>query len=82
MRNINISMDCYCTLLIFHSDITGVCFKGPNGSLSLVNVYNEITNNDTTDCLNLFLSVNPLLVRPTALDHMIWLGEFNRHHPM
>jgi hypothetical protein len=80
--NTNISMDCYCTLPIFHSDITGVHFKGPNGSLSLINVYNEITNNETTDSLDLFLNTNPLLVRPTLLDHMVWLGNFNRHHPM
>ena len=80
--NTNISTDCYCTLPILHSDITGVRFKGPNGNFSVINVYNEITNNDTIDFLDLFLTANPLLVRPMASDHMIWLGDFNRHHPM
>ena len=49
--------------------------------MSLINVYNEITNNDTTNYLDLFLNANPLLVRPSASDHMLWLGNFNRHHP-
>ena len=80
--NTNISSDCYSVLPIQHSDITGVRFKGLNGNLTLINVYNEITNNDTTNCLDLFLTANPLLARPTASDHMIWLGDFNRHHLM
>ena len=74
--NTNISTDCYSTLPIFHSDITGIRFKGPHGSLSLINVYNEITNNNTTNYLDLFLNANPLLVRPSAPDHMLWLGDF------
>jgi hypothetical protein len=80
--NTNISSESYSVLPIQHSHITGVRFKGLNGNLTLINVYNEITNNDTTNCLDLFLTANPLLVRPTASDHMIWLGDFNRHHPM
>jgi len=34
------------------------------------------------DCLDNFSNTNPTMVRPTATDHMIWLGDFNRHHPM
>ena len=80
--NTNIDTDCYSTIPIPHSDITGVRFKGPNGSLSLINIYNEITNNDTLSCLDLFLNANRRLVRPEVTDHMIWLGDFNRHHPI
>ena len=36
--NTNISPDCYSALPIYHSDITGVRFKGPNGNLTLINV--------------------------------------------
>jgi hypothetical protein len=53
-----------------------------SGSLTIINVYNEITNNDTTNWLDLFLTTNPRLVRPSDSDLMIWLGDFNRHHPM
>src|ERR1700736_2191977 len=80
--NTNINTDSYTMLLIPHSDIVGVHFTGANGSLTVINVYNEITNNSTTDCLDSFLTANPRMVRLSASDHMLWLGDFNRHHPM
>ena len=45
--NTNISTDCYSILPIMHSDITAICFRGDNSFLSVFNIYNEITNNDT-----------------------------------
>src|SRR6202011_3471472 len=80
--NTNINTDSYMVLPIPHSDITGVRFTSANGSLTVINVYNEITNNDTTDCLDSFLTANLRMARPTDLDHMLWLGDFNRHHLM
>jgi exonuclease III len=80
--NANINTDSYSVIPIFHSDITAVRFKGNNGNLSVINIYNEITNNDTTSCLDHFLNANPRLVRPSITDNMIWLGDFNRHHPI
>jgi hypothetical protein len=65
-----------------HSDVTAVRFKGDNGYLSIFNIYNEITNNDTLACLDLFLDLNAPLVRPSNSDCVLWLGDFNRHHPM
>ena len=52
--NTNLSTDCYIPLLIPHSDITALRFKGDNGFLSVFNIYNEITNNDTLRALDLF----------------------------
>ena len=65
-----------------HSDITAVHFKGANGFLSIFNIYNEITNNDTLTCLDLFLDLNAPLVQPTNSDGVLWIGDFNRHHLM
>ena len=80
--NTNLSTDCYSPLPIQHSDITAVRFKGENGYLSLFNIYNEITNNDTLSCLDLFSDLNASLLRPSLSDCVLWLGDFNRHHPM
>jgi ribonuclease HI len=80
--NTNISTDCYISLPILHSDITAVRFRGENGFLSLFNIYNEITNNDTLNCLDLFSDLNAPLIRPAISDCVLWLGDFNRHHPM
>ena len=79
--NTNISSDCYVVLPIMHSDITAVQFKGEHRNLTLFNIYNEITNNNTISFLDEFLSLEagvPLAPK----DHMFWLGDFNRHHPM
>ena len=80
--NTNLSTDCYIPLLIPHSDVTANQFKGENGFLSLFNVYNEITNNNTLRALDTFCEHNDRLIHPTDNDGMLWLGDFNRHHPM
>ena len=48
----------------------------------MFNVYNEITNNDTLEALDLFYEHNKRLIRPTNSDSVLWLGDFNWHHPM
>ena len=80
--NTNLSTDCYSVLPIMHSDVTAVHFKGTNGFLSVFNIYNEITNNEMITCLDSFLTRNAHLIRPSPLDCVLWLGDFNRHHPM
>ena len=80
--NTNISTDCYTILLIKHSDVTAMHFKGDNGFLSVFNVYNEITNNDTPKALDNYYSLNECLICPKATNCVIWLGDFNRHHPI
>ena len=80
--NTNLSTDCYTILPLIHSDITAVRFRGNNGFLSLFNIYNEITNNDTLTYLDAYLDRNAHLVRPSRQDSVVWLGDFNRHHPI
>ena len=80
--NTNLSTDFYSILPAMHSDITAIHFKGNNRHLSLFNVYNEITNNDTLTCLDLFLTRNAHLVCPSVWDCIIWAGDFNCHHPI
>ena len=48
----------------------------------MFNVYNEITNNDTLTYLDSFLTHNAQLISPSHLDCVLWLGDFNRHHPI
>ena len=63
-----------------HSDVMAVRFKGDNRFLSLFNICNEITNNDTTRCLDSFLDHNSHIVWPNNTDSVVWLDDFNRHH--
>ena len=80
--NTNLSTDCYSILPIKHSDITAVRFKGDNGFLSIFNIYNKITNNNTLQCLDQYTDLNSQFIRPSISDSVIWLGDFNRHHPI
>ncbi|KAI6016352.1 hypothetical protein BKA83DRAFT_4497977 [Pisolithus microcarpus] len=37
---------------------------------------------DTKEELNVFLSLEVESVQPSPDDHVIWLGDFNFHHPL
>ncbi|KNZ77678.1 hypothetical protein J132_04497 [Termitomyces sp. J132] len=80
--NANISTDTYTQLTIHSTDITAVRFAGEFGHLSLFNVYNDCTHNKVLFSLSSFLSSSLHLARPSPGDHMVWLGDFNRHHPL
>ena len=80
--NTNISTDSYTALDIPNNDITAIQLKGEFGHCTLFNVYNDCTNNCSTDALKLYLDTNPNKVLPHPLDHMFWCGNFNRHHPL
>ena len=80
--NTNISTDLYTQLNIQHSDITTIHLKGNFGFCSIFNIYNNCNNNSTTNSLHAFLNVNPASALSSPTDHMLWLGDFNRHHPL
>jgi len=42
------------------------------GTCTIANIYNDCTHNRTLEELERFL----------AWDHMVWLGDFNHHHPL
>jgi len=78
MINTNISTDAYTQLDVPSSDITAACFIGPYSNLTLFNIYNNCNHNDSLLDIAGYLSSNP----PTPSDNMLWLGDFNRHHPL
>lgn len=80
--NTNISTDAYTALDIPHSDITAIRLAGEFGHCSIFNIYNDCTNNNTTDALDTYLQNNARTALPSPSDHMFWLGDFNRHHPI
>ena len=63
-------------------DVVITQFTGTQGTCTLFNIYNDGTHDKTIDELEGFLAANIREVRPTENDHMIWLGDFNRHHPL
>ena len=63
-------------------DVVIVQFHGAQGTCTLINIYNNGTHNRTLEEMGRFLALNAAKVRPSQSDHMFWLGDFNRHHPM
>jgi endonuclease/exonuclease/phosphatase family metal-dependent hydrolase len=56
--------------------------SGPYGNCTIINVYNDCITDNTTNSLNLYAEQNARTLFPNLQDHIIWLGDFNRHHPI
>ena len=64
------------------SDVTVIQLNGNWGKLTLFNIYNDGNNNETISLLTKFHHENrTLLGQEEGNAHIIWLGDFNRHHP-
>jgi hypothetical protein len=69
--------------LLFPSpDVVVVQLTGDYGKCTLINIYNDCKHNNTLETLGKYLETEIRQIRPSAHDHMIWLGDFNRHHPL
>ncbi|KAG5731524.1 hypothetical protein E4T56_gene5479 [Termitomyces sp. T112] len=80
--NTNNPTDAFTQLTIHSTDITAIRFAGEFGFLSLFNVYNDCKHNEVLTTLSSFLSSSAHIAHPSASDCMLWLGDFNHHHPL
>jgi exonuclease III len=64
------------------SDITAVQLTGTWGKISIFNIYNDCDHNNTITSLSKFQNENKNLLENVSQGsaHVIWLGDFNRHH--
>jgi hypothetical protein len=65
-----------------NNDITAIQLKGPYGKLTIFNVYNDCTHSRNERELGLYIQRNANLITRTDNHHMVWAGDFNRHHPL
>ena len=63
-------------------DVVITQFTGTQETCTIFNIYNNSTNNRTIEQLEHFLATSIREVCPSESDHMFWLGDFNRHHPL
>ena len=75
-------MGAYITLTILHSDIMAIQLKTQSGHCSIFNIYNDCRNNSSTDTLHTYLGMDLASALPSTNDHMLWMGDFNGHHPL
>jgi ribonuclease HI/exonuclease III len=63
------------------NDITAIQIKGEFGKLNIFNIYNDCTHSRNTGALENFLLRHFRDETNREGSHMIWAGDFNRHHP-
>lgn len=80
--NTNIPTDAYTILKIHSTDIAAVRFRGDHRGIFVYGIYNACKHNNTLAALSHFLSSPPCTSQPSPADHMLWLGDFNWHHPL
>src|SRR5579863_1068743 len=78
-----INTDNWEQLNVPSGDITAAIVRGLNGSLIIYNMYNDGNNNDSLSALIAAQSSNgsTLADQLGSGPKLIWLGDFNRHHP-
>jgi Endonuclease-reverse transcriptase len=62
-------------------DITAIQMYGEGNTLTIFNIYNSCLDDNTMDALNKYLNEHILDIYGNN-KQVIWLGDFNRHHPM
>jgi Endonuclease-reverse transcriptase len=78
-----VSTDTWNQINFPSSDITVIQLNGNWGKLTLFNIYNKGNNNKTILLLTKFHQENRTLLgqEEEGNAHIIWLSDFNRHHP-
>ena len=64
------------------NDVTTIQMAGEYGRLTIINIYNDCTHARTLRAVREFLRVNRAEIMSRPDDHLIWAGDFNRHHPL
>src|SRR5260221_4916436 len=79
----DLSSDSWKQLDFPSADVTAIQLKGPWGKLTIVNVYNDGGDDDTVHLLTEFhhRNWNEIEQSVNGAAHVLWLGDFNRHHP-
>ena len=61
-------------------DITAIQLQGEYGKISIFNIYNDCTHARNETIFNNYLMDNRLSLANSNDTHMVWAGDFNRHH--
>ena len=62
------------------NNIMVIQMAGEYGQLTIINIYNDCTHSRALQAVCQFLCTNHAKVMSRPDDHLIWAGDFNRHH--
>lgn len=79
----NIRTDSWKQIDISTGDVTAVKITGDWGTLTLCNVYNDCTHDQTLEVLSKLHRQHETETSNQVQEftHLLWVGDFNRHHP-
>jgi len=61
-------------------DVIAVHFAFPNNPFTLFSIYNDGEHDITVDTLSKFREEHKAAIYPSPNAHVVWVGDFNRHH--
>lgn len=64
------------------NDVIMVQFSGDFGTFTLFNIYNDCNHQRTLTTLGSFCQQKSNVILPTVDTYLVWLGDFNHHHPL
>jgi len=64
------------------SDVMAVQIKTPAGDILCINMYNDTQNSEGAQKFIHYMRKKARERSPRHPTHVIWMGDFNRHHPM
>ena len=75
----NVSSDNWTQLDFPYGDVAVIQIKGSWGKITIFNIYNDCSNNNTIKLLTRFYNRNRTQLEhaDTGTAHTIWLGDFN-----
>jgi exonuclease III len=65
-----------------NNDIMAIQIKTPEGQLTIFNIYNNCTHSRTLTRLRQYIQAEQHQVITNENNHIVWAGDFNRHHPL
>jgi ribonuclease HI/endonuclease/exonuclease/phosphatase family metal-dependent hydrolase len=80
--NTRISTNVWRQIDVPSSDITAIQISGDFGNISIFNIYNDCKHSRNIRLLEQSLFLLNNRHRRDANTHLLWAGDFNRHHPM
>ena len=81
--NANIDTNKWAQLSIQDTgDLVAIQFYGSYGKTTVFGLYNDCHHSITVTLLDDYSKANMASLRASVSDHVLWCGDFNRHHPL
>jgi hypothetical protein len=82
INKLTISSNAWTQIDIDSPDVVGVQIVGEQGTLRVINIYNDCENDDAMEIVDEYMSGKGRIRCTKAPLRYVWLGDFNRHSPL